>query len=479
MLIKKVQKIIEEQHMILPNERVIAGVSGGADSVCLLIMLCALRKKMNFSVEIVHVEHGIRGTESKQDAVFVEELAKKLQVSCRIHAVDVPAYAAEKGLGLEEAARLLRYDIFEQAAKERKAKIALAHHMEDNAETILFQMARGSALTGLCGIQPVRKSETGVTYIRPLLWLHRREIEEYLEGLNQTYRIDGTNQELEYSRNYMRNVIIPELNKINEQTVTHINETANHLTEIRSFLDEQMQEHWDRVVTVEEDLILDLVKLKELHVALQKEIVYKAIGIMAGGKKDISLVHVEQVIALSRKQSGKRIVLPNDVVAIKENETIRLLLSHRKSEHISKNMQDVEVTKKTLESLLDSGECITIPFAEKGKTLVISPVGESFSKQEIPQKTYTKCFDYDKIKDGFCIRTRRSGDYLIYDEYGHRKKLKQYFIDEKIPVTKRDETWILAQGNMILWVIGGRMSEHIKVAEKTKAIVEITIKEEA
>lgn len=478
-MLKKIQKNIEKQNMILPDDSIIAGVSGGADSVCLLLLLCELRAQRNFSIEILHVEHGIRGEESRQDAAFVEKLARQLEIPCQTIAVDVPGYAAEHGLGIEEAARILRYETFEQVAKERCAKIALAHHMEDNAETILFQMARGSSLTGLCGMQPVRTSETGVTYIRPLLSLHRKEIEAYLKQQGQHFCTDSTNHELDYSRNYIRNIILPEMNKLNSQTIAHINETASQLREIQEFLSEEANRCWDNIVAVEGmDILLDLEALQNLHIALQKELIYKAIGKMAGGKKDITLAHVMQVLELKNRQSGKKTVLPNGVIAIRENATLRFFLSDKNMEQSKKDDFVIEVSGECLERLFRQNESLCIPLKEKGAVMMISLLEKAVAQAEIPRKTYTKWMDYDKIKDGFCIRTRQSGDYLIYDESGRRKKLKQYFIDEKIPVTQRENRLLLAQENMVLWVVGGRMSEHLKVTEETKAILEITVKEE-
>ena len=326
MLIDKVQKRIRKQNMISEKDQIIVGLSGGADSVCLFLVLCALREKLNFSLEAVHVEHGIRGEESRQDAAFAEGLCREHQILCHSRAVDVPAFAKAKGLGLEEAARILRYEVFEQVAKEKNAKVALAHHMEDNAETILFQLARGSALTGMCGILPVRKSETGVCYIRPLLGVHRSEIGAVLENHKQSYCMDSTNQELEYSRNYLRNVILPELTTVNHQAVAHINETAESMAEIRGFLDEQVMLHWETVAEIEEkteDILLDVEKIKLLHLVLQKELIYKAIAQISGGKKDISLVHVKQVLQLIEQQSGKSYSLPIGIVGLREHTRIR------------------------------------------------------------------------------------------------------------------------------------------------------------
>jgi len=480
MLFDKVQKQIEKQNMISAKERILVGLSGGADSVCLLRVLCKLRAYFDFTLEAIHVEHGIRGEESRQDAAFAEQLCRQQQVNCQIVSVDVPSYAKAYGLGLEEAARILRYEVFEQFAKEKKAKVALAHHMEDNAETILFQLARGSSLTGMCGILPVRQSESGVVYIRPLLSVHRAEIEEFLENLKQMYCIDSTNQELEYSRNYLRNVILPQLTTVNQQAVTHINETAEAMGEIRGFLDEQVALQWENVVLIEDkskDILLDIEKIKTLHVVLQKELIYKAIVQAAGGKKDVSLIHVKQVLQLVEQQSGKSCSLPNGVAAIKEHTIIRFFRSKRNTSLIEETGM-ILVSEACLKDILLHKTVKSIQLGSMGKKIEISIFEKPDFEMEIPRKTYTKWFDYDKIKGGFCIRTRQSGDYLIYDMQGHRKKLKQYFVDEKIPVTQRDEIVILAREQQVLWVIGGRISEDVKVTEQTQNIVEITYKEE-
>ena len=477
MILEKVRKQIKKQNMISQQDRIVVGISGGADSVCLLLVLEKLRKEVGFSMEAVHIEHGIRGEESRQDAEFVKQLCEAKQIPFQMFSLDVPSYAACHGLGLEEAARILRYEVFEQFGKEKNVKIALAHHMEDNAETILFQMARGSVLSGLCGMRPIRQSETGVVYIRPLLCLHREEIERFLVECEQGYCEDSTNQELEYSRNYLRHRVIPELEEINTQAVSHINETAGYLSEIRDYLELQVQMQWQEIVTEDKGFVLDITKLEKLHVVLQRELVYKAIGLLAGGKKDISAVHVEQVLGLLKLQSGKEVSLPNGVRARKEHTFLRFFCVYEKTRK-DEEAQCIHVSRELLEQIKDSKEFLELSVGNKGERIRIAVLENNFEVGEIPRKTYTKWLDYDKISDGFCIRTRQSGDYLICDTLGHRKKLKQYFVDEKIPIAKRDEIILLAQEHQVFWVIGGRMSEHIKVSEHTKTRIEITYEEE-
>ena len=202
-------------HMAPSGVRIVAGVSGGADSVCLLLVLHSLSRQMGFELEAVHVEHGIRGQESIRDAEFTEALCAEIAVPCTRYEVNVPEYAKKQHLGFEEAARKLRYDAFFRRAEEirqttgKQAVIALAHHREDNAETVLFRLLRGSGLRGLCGIRPVLRYRDYVV-IRPLLETGRGEIESYLSKRGKTYCRDSTNEDEAYSRNRLRRRILPE-----------------------------------------------------------------------------------------------------------------------------------------------------------------------------------------------------------------------------------------------------------------------------
>ena len=473
-MLRKLRKKIEEFHMIVPGDKILVGVSGGADSVCLLLVLRALQEQLEFSLEAIHVEHGIRGEESKGDAVFVEALCKRYQIKCHTVEIDVPAYCKQTGLGMEEAARIMRYEIFSKYAQEKAAKVALAHHQEDNAETILFQMVRGSSLTGLCGIQPVRNDANGVCYIRPLLFFHREEIESFLASQNMPWRVDSTNTELEYSRNFLRRKIIPELEKINTQAVEHMNQTAVHLTEVKDYLDFETDKAWNTLIRNEEKLKLDVEGLLDLHPVLQRQVAYKAIISVAKQKKDITSAHVDDFLTLCRGQSGKKISLPYNIIAWKNFNHVYVDIGNEISGDDEINDVVYNISQEMLGEPLQSGKMGELLLNDSNGRIswrIFQGNEESF---EIPRKTYTKWFDYDKIKDGFCIRTRRSGDYFISDANGHRKKLKSYFIDEKIPIEERNKRWLLVQDKKVLWMIGGRISEDIKVSQKTKYIFEIT-----
>lgn len=210
------------------------------------------------------MEHGIRGAESREDARFASDLCERLNIPCHVHSVDVPQYAASHGLGLEEAARILRYEAFEEEAgrypcetayaadqkqgNSRQAVVAVAHHMEDNAETVLFQMLRGSGAKGLSGMHPV-SVKNGVTYIRPLLSATRAQIEEYLKENGQAFVTDATNTDTAYSRNKLRHDVFPLLLQINDRAIEHINESAGQLAVMNDFYEQQLKEACDSMVS--------------------------------------------------------------------------------------------------------------------------------------------------------------------------------------------------------------------------------------
>ena len=234
-MFQKILHYCKKENLIQQGDCVLAGVSGGADSVCMLFVLLHLQKEMGFHLEAVHVEHGIRGEESVEDAVFVEQLCKEQGVPLQSFSVQAAEYASKYKIGLEEAARILRYDCYKKAAEKMqnfKVKVALAHHADDNAETVLFQMLRGSGVDGLSGMKPKRELKEGMDVIRPMLPVTRKEIERFLESEGQSFCIDSTNEDISYSRNKIRKVILPMLEEVNTKAISHINQSAQILREL-------------------------------------------------------------------------------------------------------------------------------------------------------------------------------------------------------------------------------------------------------
>jgi len=475
-MLHTVLQFCRREKLIEKDDYVLAGVSGGADSVCMLKLLAGLQREMGFFLEAVHVEHGIRGEESEQDAAFVEQLCREIGVPLQVYHVQAVSYAKEQKLGLEEAARVLRYDCYKQAAAKvsgSKVKVALAHHADDNAETVLFQMVRGSGIDGMSGICPRREMIPGIEVVRPLLTVTRRQIEAYLQKEEQVYCVDSTNEDVTYSRNKIRHKVLPMLEEVNARAVTHINQSAEMLRELGDYIKEQVNDAALRVLKEQEEGLLILEEgLKELPEFLKKELLHFAIGKAAGSGKDIGLDHVALLAGLLELQVGRGISLPYGVRARRVYDGVLLEKYTAAEEGKSREKFLLELDKQGFLEMLQQGTVmIEVPGGSMSFSL-IDCVGEN---AEFSKNTYTKCFDYDKIKGSFQIRTRQAGDYLVVDDDGHRKRLKEYFVNEKIPSDKRDEMLLLTKEDKVLWVIGGRISADTKIDRNTKRILKVQI----
>lgn len=507
-MVERVRAYVEQWNMIGQGDIVLAGVSGGADSVCLCLVLRELSKRMHFTLRVVHVEHGIRGEESLTDAAFVEQLCEGLSIPFALREVDVPAAAKTLHMSEEEAARKLRYEAFADEVKEAgcfcegegRVRVALAHHMEDNAETMLFSLVRGTGLDGLCGMAPVREDPDGCVYIRPLLAESRSAIEDFLAAWRQDYCQDSTNLELDYSRNRIRHKVLPELTAVNAQAVSHMNQTAERLRELREYLEGETDRAYEKALCrrtemcqddradlqeqtkpVKKEVCLQIFVLKDIPSAIRQRVLHRAIAETAGARKDIAAVHIQAVENLMDVQSGKRIRLPYDVVAGREYDTLYLRRMYH-ADAVADNtweasggmMRETAVTEAELAGCMRQGDVRHIPLEGKTGFFTLRVFSYEGNPAEISSKMYTKWFDYDKIKDGFLIRNCKSGDYFIMDETGHRKKLERYFIDRKLPAAERKEALLLAQGSEVLWLVGGRMGRSAMVTADTRRIVEIT-----
>ncbi len=506
---KKIQIFMEQYHMIEHGDHVVAGVSGGADSVCLLLVLERLRKSMGFSLSAVHVEHGIRGAESLQDAEFVRELCERMQVSLRTFSVDAPARAQERRQSLEEAARELRYECFYEACRELGAsRLAVAHHGDDCAETMLFHLSRGTGIRGLCGIVPVRHmAEQNLDLIRPLLCLTRTEIEEFLQKEQQEFRTDSTNADQNMSRNRIRSQVLPQLRQINLAAVPHMVRTAGYMEEVCDYIDDAAWSLGKQYIRYfpetqkPQEIRITRAGFTEMPKILQENLLHRLLGKLAGSRKDITAVHVEKVRELFELQVGRQIDLPYQMTAEAGYEDICL---YQKSETCKTCGTNEDVNAQITCKTCGTNEDVDAQANTKGKKNVheeiaqkkrtelplnVSGQVQEFSGmqisarvfpfdgkfQQIPEKTYTKWLDYDKIKNTVQIRTRRPGDFLQVRAEGGHKKLKDYLIDSKIPQKERDALVLLADASHIVWIVGRRISEAYKVTQETKRILEICV----
>lgn len=438
---QKVKAYVKTYHMLEKKDRVIAGISGGADSICLLFILLELQKEIGFSLAAVHVHHGLRGEAADADEEYVRTVCRKQGVKLEVFRRDVKSAARQYRLSEEEAGREVRREAFlEFCSKWGGTKIALAHHRDDNAETLLFHLCRGSSLEGLAGIAPVKD-----LWIRPLLCVNRREIESYLEKRGISYCTDETNLGIDYARNRLRNQAIPYLEEhINQKAASHMADAAEQLRMAAEYIrEETMKCFGDCVITKEGERVLLKKRLQKYPRILRMGVIHETICQAAGARRDIGSVHVRMIEELLEHQVGREADLPYEVRAERCYEGVGF---RRKTKEKSPEIQ---------------GEFRFRVFDREGK------------REAIPQKTYTKWFDYDIIKNTVKMRHREAGDYLTINKEGGRQKLKQYFINEKVPKGERDQIWLAADGSHIMWVVGYRQNQAYQITDKTKKVLEI------
>lgn len=456
MYYEKVKQYIRAQDMLHKGDQVLAGVSGGADSMAMLDMLRRYREETAFSLAVIHVNHGIRGEEALRDQKYVESYCETWSLPCHTFAFQVPEYAREHGLGTEEAGRLLRDQAFEMAEKKyqasRKIWIALAHNQNDQAETVIHHLARGSGLKGIAGILPVSGKK-----IRPVLCLQRREIEAYLTGRKLAYMTDSTNQNDDYTRNRIRHHVLPFLEEqVNQAVVPHLAETAFQAALAEDYLGRQgrrMADHFRRDDTIcftgaffDEDPILKMYAVRE------------ALYQLSGSRKDLTASHIRQVLELEHHGVSGQVSLPYRLEAVRTYDGIR-------------------IRKYALSSLgqrSDREQLLPVPGSLKTAGGFFSTRLFFYQNEKIEEKKYTKWLDYDKINSGLSVRTRKTGDFLILKEQGKHKKLNRCMIDDKIPAEIRERIPLVVSGQEVLWIVGWRMGEKYKITSNTRRVLEIT-----
>ena len=433
----RVREYMKQYQMAETGDGILAAVSGGADSVCLLLLLKEFSETMGIHLAAFHLNHGLRGAEADRDEKYVRDLCETLDVPLAVVHENVAQYAREHGLSEEEAGRTLRYSHLDRVAKELNFnKIATAHHKDDDVETVLMNLFRGSGLRGLGGIQPVRGN-----IIRPLLCLTRDEIEEYLNKKGITWCEDSTNRELVYARNKVRNALVPWLKEnVNLQVGEHILKTAALAAQADEYFALQVEmilrEDRTRISTAVFDAQPDIMKTY---------LVRRMIAEAAGSEKDISARHIEAVCELNGPGGGTEINLPYGLKAVRGYEFLEI-------RHV------------------ESGSFM----AENSNISVHTQVFPWKKETEIPKNQYTKWFDYDKIKGTLTVRFRESGDFITIGD-GKTKKLKRFFIDEKVPEEIRDKIPLVADGNHILWIVGYRISDYYKLSDTTRTVLEVRV----
>lgn len=453
-LIKKVIRTVERYGMLYGGERVLIALSGGPDSVCLLDVLNALKERWRLSLSALYIDHGLRPEETPGEIEFCKRIAERYGIEFHVVSINVRDYAEREGFTFQEAGRILRYICLEQEALRTDAdRIATGHHADDQAETIIMRLIRGAGRRGLSGIPPVRGK-----VIRPLIELSRDEIEEYISSKRLDYIIDSSNLKDEYFRNRIRREVIPILKKFNPNLLNTLSRTAHILREEDDFINTFVHKALMRLISrkTSDTVELFLSPLETLERVVLRRALLRVID-ETRGLRSIKMENIEDIIGLIKKgSSGDRIYLPGGIRAIRSYST--LIITSKKPQRV----QECEL-KVPGETLIKEAGVVLIATIEEN----VNNYGDGKE---------TACFDINSLSFPLKIRARKEGDFFYPFGLGKRKKLQDFFVDEKVPRDIRDSVPLLISGEDIIWVVGYRTDERYRVGPSTERVLKITVR---
>ena len=456
MLKKIALKTIYDNNLLCENDYVIVGVSGGADSICLLHFLNSIKDKINLKITAVHINHLMRGEESDEDCKFVINFCKNLNIPIKVFSFDIYKKSEEENISIEEAGRKYRYFTFNKVLEEEKAtKIAIAHNKDDNAETMFMNFFRGTGLKGLSGI--VYKREK---IVRPLLDCLRKDIEKYCEKNNIGYRNDSTNSMDIYTRNKIRLNLLPMIkNEFNPNIIDNLSNMSKNFYEEDKFLDNLSKEALDKVLVEknENKISLKINDIENFDNVIKKRLLRLCLTNFNKDLYNISYEHINMIIRLIKNETGKKINLPNNVCAYKQYNYLII------SKNDSLNFQNIKYRYK-----IDLENKVYVK--EINKNILLSK-----NVLNIPTKVYTILLNYDKIKNSLFIRERKNGDKIYTNNM--TKKVKNIFIDLKVPINERILYPILTHNDKVIGILGIFLSNEYK-ANSNDNIVYLHIWEE-
>jgi tRNA(Ile)-lysidine synthase len=452
-LIGNAIRTINKHSLLKGGETVLVGLSGGPDSVCLLTLLHRIKEDFHLTLHAMYVDHQLRPEETPAERAFCAQLCGNMQVDFRVKAVDVKGRIKKCVLNKQEAARELRYRAFYEAAGEIRAdKIALAHNADDQTETVFMRLVRGTGPTGLSGMPAVRG-----TIIRPLIETTRQDIENFLEREKIPSVIDSSNFQTDYFRNRFRLMIMPELKKINPHLTQSVNRTASILQEEERYLEIIVTKTLMKLISRKTAgrIELFLTPMEAMDIVILRRVLRRAIA-ETEGLRGISFIHIDDIIRLVREgKSGDRLYLPGGVRAIKDYSLLVLTSE--------------EPLKIAAYEMPVPGEVAVV-----GAGLVIKASFEESAGNPGDGKT-SVLLGADDLRFPLRIRSRKPGDCFYPLGFGKRKKIQDFFVNEKVPRDERDSIPLVLSGDEIIWVAGHRADERVRVTGSTKKFLRLAI----
>ncbi len=454
MLIEKVRNTIQKYSMLKGGEKVLVGLSGGPDSVTLLEVLYRLREELGLALCSIYVDHGLRPDETPAEIAFAKRISEERGIGHFVEKIDVRAYAESEKLGKQEAARILRYEAYEKVLNQTGAgRIALGHNADDQIETFFMRLLRGSGAKGLTSIPAVRGK-----IIRPLIETERADIEDFIRAEGLDYIVDSSNLKTDYTRNRLRQSLVPRLREFNPNLTSTIQRTIEILNDEERYFDTTVLKALMRLIPKKTDTEIELfvTPLESMDRVILRRVLRKAIE-LTKGLRALDFKHIEELIALVKTgRPGARLYLPGGVRAIKKYSTI--IITSGAPAAIGTH----ELPCPGKIRLPETGAVIEAK-------VVDSPVEGCNGRR-------CALVDAEKIKRPLFVRARRKGDFFYPAGFGKRKKLQDLFVDAKIPRDERDAVPIIENaGGEIVWVAGLRADERFKAAENTANILMLSI----
>ncbi len=441
------EAFLRKHRLIRRGNTVLLAVSGGVDSMVMLRLFSEIRSLWKLTLGVVHVNHMLRGGESDEDESFVREHADRLSVPFYSTKVDTTVYSKQRREGTQEAARELRYQFFDGVVHQTRANaLATAHHTDDNAETVLLNILRGAGVRGLSGI-PLKREY----FIRPLLFVSRDEIELYAKEHLLRFRNDSSNSLTDYTRNLLRNRIIPRLNeKYGSNVVLSLNRVSSLMREVDMKLEQRLTDLYPGLQRRSGVIELDTTRLALEPDFIQEQAVLRLLrsaGIETTQKKIRSVVNLMQGATGARLNLGKRYT-------------------------IFRNRQRLVLKKEEGSSL--QTHAVTVGRSYSFPTFQFSASAPESIRPSLKNRDKTELVDAEKLGDKLVIRSWRHGDWFVPLGLGHRKKLSDFLVDEKVPLYEKSEIPVLEAHGDIVWVCGRRLDDRFKVTPSTRLVVRLT-----
>ena len=440
---------VRSADLVHPRDCVLLAVSGGVDSMVMLHLFEAFRQPWKLELHVAHLNHQLRGDESLQDEEFVRRTAEELGLPCHTERADILEHAHRRRISKQEAAREVRYQFLEEVRSSiGAASVATAHQADDNAETVLLNALRGTGIRGLAGI-PVRRDSGRI--IRPLLFARRAEIEAYADAHAIPYRTDSSNESTEYTRNYLRKAIIPLLSEIHPDVVESLNRISRSMRQLDERIGNELEDRWPSLCSSDDKgrTTLRVSRILSEPAYLQEEI---ALRLLRSLDIEAHASVVQRILGLCTQPSGRSLQLSGTLTVYRDRDRLVVVPS---------------MPPQAFSQRVDLGVTYTFP------TFEFSVSGPLAPPSRLNSARTTEFADADRLRGRLFLRTWRDGDWFIPLGMRKKKKLSDYFTDEKVPLFEKPTIPILESEGAIVWVCGKRLDDRFKVTDRTRSVVKL------